>query len=134
MEKTTNPFGEFTAPKISSWAFVLAVRELDASAVYFRDVLGFQILWSDSADWRLVQRDGVRVMLGHCPDDMPPSALGSHNLFGYMSVSDIDALYSEICARGAICTAPTDRPYGMREMVVTTVEGHRVLFGQDIPE
>ena len=28
-------------PKISPWAFVLAVPDLDKSAAYFRDVLGF---------------------------------------------------------------------------------------------
>ena len=56
--------------KIIPWAFVLAVPDLDRSAGYFRDVLGFRVLWEDSTDWRLVQRDGVRVMLGHCPNDM----------------------------------------------------------------
>ena len=68
-------------PKISPWAFVLAVPDLDKSAAYFRDVLGFRVLWGDATDWRLVQRDSVRVMLGHCPNDMPPSDLGSphHN-------------------------------------------------------
>ena len=71
-------------PKISPWAFVLAVPDLDKSAAYFRDVLGFRVLWGDTTDWRLVQRDSVRVMLGHCPNDMPPSDLGSHNWFGYL--------------------------------------------------
>ncbi|TDX62105.1 glyoxalase/bleomycin resistance protein/dioxygenase superfamily protein [Methylosinus sp. sav-2] len=119
-------------PKLSTWAFVLAVPDLDASAGYFRDVLGFELLWAEATDWRLVQRDNVRVMLGHCPTDAPPAALGSHNLFGYVNVDDIDALHAEIAARGALCTPPADRPYGMREIVVTTIDGHRILFGQAI--
>jgi hypothetical protein len=69
--------------KISSWAFVLAVPDLDRSTGYFRDMLGFNFLWTDASDWRLVERDGVRVMLGHCPHDTPPAELGSHNWFGY---------------------------------------------------
>jgi len=29
----------------------------------FRGVLGFHISWQDATDWRLVERDGVRIML-----------------------------------------------------------------------
>jgi hypothetical protein len=119
--------------KISPWAFVLAVPDLDRSAGYFRAVLGFNVLWTDASDWRLVERDGVRVMLGHCPNDIPPSALGSHNWFGYLNVSDVDALHAEFTGRGAVCTTPTNTHYGMREIVVTTIDGHRVVFGQDSP-
>ena len=119
-------------PKISPWAFVLAVPDLDKSAAYFRDVLGFRVLWGDATDWRLVQRDSVRAMLGHCPNDMPPSDLGSHNWFGYLEVDDINALHAEITARGATCSEPVNRPYGMREVVVTTVDGHRIVFGQEV--
>ena len=57
-------------PKISAWAFVLAVPDINASAAYFRDVLGFQVQWEDATEWRLVERGGVRVMLGHCPNDL----------------------------------------------------------------
>jgi hypothetical protein len=120
-------------PEIATWAFVLAVPDLDRSAAYFRDVLGFNIFWDEGMEWRLAQRDGVRIMLGHCPTDAPASATGSHNLFGYVGVEDVDALHVELTKRGAQCSAPTDRPYGMREMVVTTIDGHRILFGQDIP-
>jgi predicted enzyme related to lactoylglutathione lyase len=117
--------------KIAPWAFVLAVPDLGKSARYFRDVLGFKIKWEEASDWRLAERDGVRLMLGHCPTDMRPSALGSHNWFGYLAVDDLDALHAEITARGANCSAPRDTHYGMREIVVTTVDGHRIVFGQD---
>ncbi len=88
------------------------------------------MLWEDATDWRLVERDGVRVMLGRCPNDAPAATLGSHNLFGYIDVDDVDALHAELVARGTPCVPPVDRPYGMRELVVTTVDGHRVVFGQ----
>jgi catechol 2,3-dioxygenase-like lactoylglutathione lyase family enzyme len=121
-------------PKITPWAFVLAVPDLDRSTAYFRDVLGFRVLWEDATEWRLVQRDSVRVMLEHCPNDMPPSDLGSHNWFGYMEVDDINALHAEITARGATCSEPANRPYGMREVVVTTADGHRIVFGQEMTD
>ena len=118
--------------RIAPWAFVLAVPDLDRSAEYFRDVLGFSIRWEEATEWRLMERDGVRVMLGHCPNDLPPADLGSHNWFGYLDVDDVNALHAELTARGAICTTPADRPYGTREIVVTTVDGHRLVFGQDL--
>jgi catechol 2,3-dioxygenase-like lactoylglutathione lyase family enzyme len=117
--------------KIAPWAFVLAVPNLDRSTVYFRDVLGFKVRWEDVTGWCLMERDTVRVMLGECPNDMRPADLGSHNWFGYLNADDVDALHAEITARGATCSAPADRPYGMREIVVTTVDGHRIVFGQE---
>jgi catechol 2,3-dioxygenase-like lactoylglutathione lyase family enzyme len=117
-------------PKIAPWAFVLAVPDLDKSACYFRDVLGFEIRWEEATEWRLVERDRVRVMLGHCPADIRPADLGSHSWFGYLDVDDVEALHTELIGRGATCSAPMDRPYGMREIVVTTVDGHRIVFGQ----
>jgi catechol 2,3-dioxygenase-like lactoylglutathione lyase family enzyme len=120
-------------PTIAPWAFVLAVPDLVRSADYFRDVLGFRVLWPEGSDWRLVERDSVRIMLGHCPNDMQPSELGSHSWFGYLSIDDVDALHAELTASGAACTPPADRSYGMREIVVTTPDGHRIVFGQDLP-
>jgi catechol 2,3-dioxygenase-like lactoylglutathione lyase family enzyme len=112
---------------------VLAVPDVQKSAAYFRDILGFRLLWEDAADWRLVERDGVRVMLGHCPNDMRAAEIGSHNWFGYLSVDDVDALFEELTARGAACSPPRDTHYRMREIVVTTIDGHRLVFGQDLP-
>jgi catechol 2,3-dioxygenase-like lactoylglutathione lyase family enzyme len=118
-------------PAIAPWAFVLAVPDFNRSAAFFRDVLGFRILWEDATDWRLAERDGVRIMLGHCPKTTPPSEIGSHNWFGYLSVSDVDALHAELTGRGAQCSQPTNKAYGMREFMVTTIDGHRIVFGQE---
>jgi catechol 2,3-dioxygenase-like lactoylglutathione lyase family enzyme len=90
---------------MAPWAFVLAVPDMNKSAQYFRDVLGFRIDWEDATDWRLAERDGVRIMLGQCPTDMHPSALGSHNWFGYLDVDDVDGLHAEFTARGGVLCA-----------------------------
>ena len=105
-------------------------REL--SAGYFCDKLGFTLDWADASDWRLVKRDGERVMLGKCPNDMPAAQLGSHNWFAYLDVENVDDLYAEFASSGAIIRRPpTDTHYGMREMTVATPDGHRIVFGQD---
>jgi hypothetical protein len=38
-------------PHITPWAFVLAVSDFNRTANYFRDVLGFRILWEEATDW-----------------------------------------------------------------------------------
>jgi catechol 2,3-dioxygenase-like lactoylglutathione lyase family enzyme len=121
-------------PEIAPWAHVLAVRDLERSVRYFRDVLGFRIRWEEASEWRLAERGQVRLMLGHCPDDLPAAAIGSHNWFAYLDVDDVDRLHAELAAKGAQCTAPADRPYGTREIVVTTIDGHRIVFGQTMAE
>ena len=43
------------APKIAPWAFVLAVPDLERSAAYYREILGFRVEWEEASDWRLVE-------------------------------------------------------------------------------
>jgi catechol 2,3-dioxygenase-like lactoylglutathione lyase family enzyme len=119
--------------KIAPWAFVLAVQDLQRSTAWFRDVLGFRVLWEEGADWRLVERDNVRLMLGHCPDEKRAADIGAHSWFGHLTANDVDGLYAELTARGASCTPPADRHYGMREFIVTMPDGHLIMFGQDLP-
>lgn len=92
------------------FAFVLAAQDMEATAAYFRDALGFDLSWQDSADWRPPARD-----------------TGDHSYAAYLEVDDVDELHREWSARGAlVLQAPVDRPYGMREMLVGTPDGHRI--------
>lgn len=118
--------------KIAHTSFVLAVPDLNQASAYWREVLGFtrQV---EPPGWEFLVRDGCRLMLGECPDDLPPAELGSHSYFGYIVVDDLDAFHAEIAPRGAIISSPpTDQPWGMREMAVRTPDGHRVMFGQSL--
>lgn len=118
---------------LTSFSFVLAVPNLESTAAYFRDALGFQLEWPEGEGWQLATRGAVRVMLGHCPDAMLPSATGDHSYFGYLNVANADALHDELVGRGAIILqAPADRPHGMREFLVGTPDGHRMMIGQDL--
>jgi hypothetical protein len=77
-------------------------------------------------------RGDVRLMVGLYPTDTPAAEIGSDNWFGDCEVDDVDALHAEIRARGGRSTPPTDQHYGMREIVVTTVDGHRIVFAQEL--
>lgn len=118
--------------KLSAFASILAVKDIEASAAYYHDALGFRVLWPEGDDWQLVERDGFRVMLGACPHETPAASIGDHSLFAYVHVDDVDALYGEFSSRDVKVTPPADRAYGLREIVVTTIDGHRMLFGQEL--
>ena len=119
--------------KLAPWAHVLAVHDIDLSARYFCDVLGFALEWPDAPDWRLVRRDAVRIMLGKCPNATPAAQLGPHNWFAYLDTDSVDKLHAELVAKDAvILQTPVDKSYGMRELVIATPDGHRIVFGQQI--
>jgi hypothetical protein len=69
-------------------------------------------------------------MLGHCPNDKPATEISPHDWFGYLETEDVDAR-RELVGRGARCSEPRDQLYGMRQITVTTIDGHRIVFGQE---
>lgn len=113
--------------------FVLAVPNVETSARYYRDVLGFEIRDMGDDGWRMLVRDSSCIMIGDCPNAIPPAELGDHSYFGYFVVEDIDALYQEYSGAGAqIPCAPVTESWGMREFSVQTIDGHRIMFGQRV--
>lgn len=110
--------------------YVIAVQDLQRSAAFYRDVLGFNVHEVGDPGWRLFTRGDCMIMAGQCPDAMPPGALGDHSYFAYVEADDPDALHAEFAARGAeIIKTPRTEPWGMREFGIRTVDGHRIMFG-----
>jgi catechol 2,3-dioxygenase-like lactoylglutathione lyase family enzyme len=116
-------------PEILRNHYVLAVHDLRSSAGFF-EKLGFAIV--DEPDgWIFVERDECMVMLGECPDAIPPAKLGDHSYFGYLRVDDVDAYHDEIRSKGVPILSPLEtKPWEMREFSVATPEGHRITIGQ----
>jgi len=112
--------------------YTLAVLDLAKSTQYYTTVLGLSIEFT-APGWTFLSRGNFRVMLGECADAIPPAELGDHSWFGYVTVSDANALFAEYQAAGARFTqALSDKPWGMREFGVRTVDGHRIMFGQEL--
>ena len=113
--------------------FVLAVPDLQASAHFYQDSLGFEVHEIGDDGWRMFKRDECRIMAGHCPDAIPPMQLGDHNYFAYIVVDDANSYAQELKEKGVkFVKQIKDEPWGMREFGIRTVDGHRILFGQDI--
>ena len=119
-------------PKLIKARSVLAVKNLQTSVAFYRDRLGFAVN-AEYDGWCFLSRDGIQLMLGHCPDEVPASQTNDHSYFAYVEVQGIDELHSDFLARGlAPLSAPESKAWGMREFMVTTPDGHRIMFGQDI--
>lgn len=110
---------------------VLAVRDLAVSTRYYMDVLGFQKDPIDAEGWSFLTRDKFRLMLGECPDERPAGELGNHSYFAYWNVEGVDELYREFVKKGAlVSSAPTNKPWGLREFGMSTPDGHRIVVGE----
>ena len=121
-------------PTITSHSFVIAVPNLQKSAAFYRDVLGFRIDAIADPGWLFYRSGACTIMAGECPDAIPPSQLGDHSYFAYLQVEDVDSLHKSVLSAGAkICKPIRDEPWQMREFSVVTADGHRIMFGTPIP-
>ena len=78
-------------------------------------------------------RDGCKIMAGACPEALPAAQLGDHSYFGYLVVDDADAYYQRAVSANAEIIKPiASEPWGMREFGLRTVDGHRIMVGQDL--
>lgn len=112
--------------------YTLAVPDLAESTRYYTSVLGLTVDFT-APGWTFLSRGAFRVMLGECADALPPAQLGDHSWYGYVTVSDATALFMEYRAAGAAFIQElSDKPWGMREFGVRTIDGHRVMFGQEL--
>ena len=120
-------------PTITSHSFVIAVPNLQKSAAFYRDVLGFRIEAIHDPGWLLYRSGDCTIMAGECPDAIPPSKLGDHSYFAYLQVEDVDSLHESVRAAGAqFCKTICDEPWQMREFGVVTADGHKIMFGTPI--
>ncbi|MEO6390600.1 MAG: VOC family protein [Pyrinomonadaceae bacterium] len=116
--------------KVIHTRHVLAVKDLAISAEYFKRALGFDLDFT-APGWEFLSFGIFKVMLGECADEMSAGASGNHSYFAHALVEDVDSIYAEFKANGAMLTSvPQNQPWGIREFGVTTPDGHRITFGQ----
>ena len=123
---------------INESMFVIAVPDLQKSADFYKNVLGFEVAEIGDDGWRMYVKDNCHIMAGNCPDAIPPNKLGDHSYFCYLVVESADGYYSQIknkyveliSNKAAIINAPEDKPWQMREFGITTVDGHRIMAGE----
>jgi catechol 2,3-dioxygenase-like lactoylglutathione lyase family enzyme len=109
---------------------ILHVRSLHASQRYYRDALGFRIDWEhgDPPDFGSVSRgDSILFMCQGCQ--------GNPGSWMWIFAPDVDRLHAELVRRGAIIKlAPTNMPWGVREMHVADPDGNVIRFASPIED
>jgi uncharacterized glyoxalase superfamily protein PhnB len=51
----------------------------------------------------------------------------------YFEVDDVTGLHTDLVARGAqMVKALRTEPWGMREFGIETIDGHRLMLGEDV--
>ncbi len=117
--------------------FVIAVPNLQKSADFYKNILGFEVAEIGDDGWRMYAKDNCHIMAGNCPDAIPPNELGDHSYFCYLVVESADDYYTEInnnyseVSNKTVTTAPpADKPWQMREFAITTLDGHRIMVGE----
>lgn len=123
-------------PRIVGSAPILLVRDVVASAEYYRDKVGFtyERFWGEPPAFCILQRDAYHLMLRQVAD---PKVVVPHwkvveNMWNvYFWVNDADALFEELKSRGAtIDYELCDQPYGCREFGIQDLDGYDIAFGQ----
>jgi len=111
------------------------VPDIDAAVAFFRDILGFDVLFRED-DYAYVEREGcgVRMLQNRGDDGAPP---GNRRFAYYFDVRDVDALHAELAPALATLPAgdvhgPADKPYHQRELLVLAPDGNLVAFGSPI--
>ena len=112
--------------------YVLAVKDLAKSAKYYEDQLGF-VTWWKGEGWHFLKRESFMVMLGECKDDRSAFETRNHSYFAYIDVKNIDDLYTEYLSKDVeVLSIVADKAWGQREFAIRTIDGHRIMFGQEI--
>ena len=116
--------------KVTKAQHVLAVDDFDAAVAYFTDKLGFT-QYHQIGGWSFLQLGDFFLMVGDCRGEVPARDTGSHSWFAYVNCEGIDDLYQQYLERRVpIKEAIANKPWGQREFLVETPEGHRIKFGQ----
>jgi catechol 2,3-dioxygenase-like lactoylglutathione lyase family enzyme len=112
--------------------YVLAVNNLEVSKNYFQHTLGFSIV-NQYPGWAFLSRESFYVMLGECKETPPAKEIGDHSYFAYIDVKDAQSLYDEFKSKEVdFVKTLRDEEWGMKEFGIQTVDGHRIMFGENI--
>ncbi|MBV8771398.1 MAG: VOC family protein [Deltaproteobacteria bacterium] len=120
---------------------LLQVFDMAVSLKFYCDVLGFEILQSDSNttapnhNWVWLKRGEIDLMLNTAyePDTRPPAPdpgrNATHGDTGlFIAAPDVDAVYSHLRAKGIAVKEPKVAPYGMKQLYVSDPDGFCLCF------
>jgi uncharacterized glyoxalase superfamily protein PhnB len=111
---------------------LLFVQDIEQSAAFYRDRLGFKLTQTWEPDGRLawcrLQRGAAAVMLQQaCEEDGPPECRG-HGVGLFFQCDDVERLFAEFSERGLSTDPPQSAFYGMTQIFVRDPDGYELCF------
>ncbi len=113
-------------------ATVLFVHDLERCVKFYRDILGFEITFSDDVsfgfrlegqDFLLLTLDAAAQMVGD--EALEPRDVAGHRVLLCAGVGDVDATYQALMAKGlAFIKPPIDQAWGRRTAYFADPEGN----------
>lgn len=110
---------------------VFTVKDVKASAAYYRDQLGFDLdfEWGTPTFYVGLCSGGVALHLIAADHAPRPPGHGAVAIF----VDDVDVLHADLSKRGArIVKPPQNQPYGLRDFDVADLDGNMLFFGAEL--
>lgn len=120
---------------------LLQVFDMPTSLKFYCDVLGFEIVQTDSNttapnhNWVWLRREGIDLMLNTAYEaDARPSApdsrrIASHGDTGlFIGAPDVDAVFAHLRSKGVDAEKPKIAPYGMKQLYVRDPDGFGLCF------
>jgi uncharacterized glyoxalase superfamily protein PhnB len=104
----------------------LPVADVERAQQYYRDTLGFEIVWLyPNKEIGAVSRGTVAIFFRKRD---PPFEPAVHWVFA----KDVDATYDEFKSLGANIVEPLeDKPWGLRQFTLDDLDGNRFYFHHD---
>lgn len=122
-----------TNPKIIGSAPVLFVSDVEKSAKFYRDNLGFtyERFWGTPPSFCVLWRDKFQLMLSKAEN---PENIVTHSLWSvYFWVDNVESLHTEFIKQNVqLGYGLTDQPHGCREFSIKDLDGYEIAFGQDM--
>lgn len=126
--------------KIIGSAPILLVKDVVASANYYRDKVGFSYkrFWGNPPDFCILNRDGFGLMLSQVGDPIhiQPHYKVVQNMWNiYFWVEDAARIYKEMKEAGAFIDYHLgEKDYGCLEFGIQDLDGYDIAFGQVLDE
>jgi catechol 2,3-dioxygenase-like lactoylglutathione lyase family enzyme len=113
---------------VTGAATIFTVSNLERSLGYYRDVLGFRVVFTygEPRTYAGVAMDGLSLHLQAASTTWRSPGHGA----AYVFASDVDDLHDRLYAAGArIVKPPETYAYGMRDFDVKDPDGNLLTFG-----
>ena len=120
---------------------LLQVFDMATSLNFYHDVLGFELVATDSNtiapnhNWVWLRLGGADLMLNTAyeydsrPLSPEPLRVRSHDdICLYFGAPDVDAVYEHLISRGIQLKKPQVAPYGMKQLYLHDPDGFNLCF------